>query len=102
MEINSSPTDAFNRPLAEGDGVFLNVNGPVLFRCIRIETNPDPLGVRKLPPGTMQVFFVSMVPLLVSNKHPNPDIVRIGTVEDLGPIPYQTNVTTVTGPQGNA
>ena len=86
MELNQAPKDALGRPLAEGDGVLLILNGPVLFRVVQIEASfLDP----RVPPGIMKLHCLSLVPLQVKAGAKHHEIVRIGTLDDLGPLPYQ-------------
>lgn len=85
-EFNPSPKDALGRPLAEGDGVLLTVSGPTLFRVAQIESNfADP----RLPPGMMRIHFFSAAVLMVKAGAKHGEIIRVGTLADIGPMPFE-------------
>jgi len=87
MEINPTPKDTLGRPLAEGDGVILTMAGPVLFRVAQIEGGLDP----RLPPGMLRVHLFATAVLNVKAGSRHAELLRVGTLQDLGPMPFEMN-----------
>jgi hypothetical protein len=85
MELNTSPKDALGRPLAEGDGVILTLNGPILFRVVRIEAGLDP----RQPPGILQIHLLSTATFQVKAGAKHQEFLRVGTIGELGPMPFE-------------
>lgn len=81
--LNESPTDAFNRPLHEGDAVQVVHKGPVVFRVAALQPNLDP----RAPDGSMVVHLIAMVSLNVRQGKHHDNLIRIGTLEEFGPMP---------------
>ena len=85
VRLNESPKDALGRPLEEGDGVILTLNGPTLFRVAQIESSfLDP----RVPPGMLRIHLIATASYVVKAGAKHSEFVRVGTVEDLGPMPY--------------
>lgn len=89
MILNESPKDVLGRPLAEGDGVILSMGGPTLFRVVQIETSSglDP----SMPQGIMRVHLLATASYLLKAGAKHKELVRVGTLEDLGPLPYDVS-----------
>jgi hypothetical protein len=85
MILNESPKDSLGRPLAEGDGVILTLNGPILFRVARIESSLDP----RIPQGMMTIHLFSTASFQVKAGASHREFVRVGTVEELGLMPFE-------------
>lgn len=88
MELNTAPKDAFGRPLAEGDGVLLTLSGPILFRVAQIEASLDP----RLPPGVMTLHLLATASFQVKPGAKHHEFLRVGTIAELGPMPYDVSV----------
>ena len=89
MILNESPKDSLGRPLAEGDGVILMLNGPVLFRVAQIETNLlDP----RAPVGLMKIHLFATATFTVKAGAKHMEFLRVGTLQEMGPMPFEMNM----------
>jgi len=96
-EINASPKDVLGRPLEEGDGVILTLNGPVMFRIAQIESSfLDP----RLPPGMMKIHFFATAHYTVKAGAKHQEFLRVGTLAELGPMPFEMSM--IPKPEGGA
>ena len=84
MMLNESPKDSLGRPLAEGDGVLLTLNGPILFRILEISSSLD----HRLPSTVMQVHLVATATFQVKAGAKHHEFLRVATIEELGPVPF--------------
>ena len=87
MILNESPKDALGRPLVEGDGVIVMLPGSVVFRIMHITNTLD----ISRPPGLMVVHLVAAMALTTKSGAKHGELLRIGTLAELGPLPFEMN-----------
>lgn len=87
MILNESPKDAIGRPLVEGDGVIVMLPGSIVFRIVRMEHTLDP----RQPPGLLIVHLVAAMALTTKSGAKHGELLRIGTLAELGPLPFEMN-----------
>lgn len=85
MELNPSPKDGYGRPLKEGDAVQVIAKGPVVFRVASIDRNVDP----RAPIGHLVMHLIATVSFNVKEGATHDNILRVGTLEEFGPMPIQ-------------
>jgi hypothetical protein len=77
-----NPRDGLGRELQVGDAVFLKTGQEPIFRVSDIHPAVNP----NLPPGMLQIDMICYVPMLAPAGKPTPDIVRVATAEEAGPL----------------
>lgn len=85
MEINGMPRDARGRPLQEGDEIILGTVLPAQWRIVKIMPVLDP----RVPPGAVVVHLVAFSNLPMKGGERYNNVVRIQTLEEAGPLPFQ-------------
>lgn len=85
MDLSVGTKDARGRILQEGDEIILNVKGPIYFRIAQITPNLDP----KAPPDLLLVHVLAAIPFAAKRGVINPEFIRIRTLAEAGPMPFQ-------------
>lgn len=81
--------DGLGRPLDEGDGVFLSLRAPGLYRVLGITPVLDP----NQPPGRLHVHVAHFETLTVERGQPVTAIMRVGTAVECPPMPIRLEGT---------
>lgn len=77
--------DGMGRPLVEGDGVFLSLRAPGLYRVLGITPVLDP----NQPPGRLHVHLAHFETLTVERGRAVGAIMRVGTAVECPPMPIR-------------
>ena len=85
VNVQPDVLDARGRALQEGDEVVLNIPGHVYFRVAGIVPNLDP----NLPKHLMTVHIAVVVSFAAKAGEINREFIRVRTLEEAGPLPYQ-------------
>lgn len=86
MDLTVGTKDARGRELREGDEIILNVRGPIYFRVAAITPTMDPTA----PPDLLMVHVGAIIPFTAKRGAINPEFIRVRTLEEAGPIPFET------------
>ena len=89
MDLSVGTLDARGRVLEEGDEIILNAKGVIYFRVAKISPSLDP----RAPADLLLVHLIAVIPFMAGRGKVNPEFIRVRTLAEAGPLPFNVDLT---------